>query len=226
MLCSEACLVNKGDRKERAITLYCKSWKCPICLPKRRNKLTRQAAAGMGTRFITLTTKVGRPEDADAEARKQGQAFRILIRYYRQQNPNEDIAFFVVREATKQGWPHLHIIMRGPFVKQRWLSKIWARLTGSFVVHIRKVDANRNAAKYLAKYIGKDPHRFGTTKRYWCSRNWFDVVPPRKRRDGTWDSKWHIVRERVGALAQELYLRGWRVDMGGTVSSFEARAPP
>ncbi len=226
MLCSECSLVNNGDRKERAITLYCKSWKCPICLPKRRNKLTREAAAGEGTRFITLPTKPGRPEDADLEAKRQGQAFRILMRYYRKMHPNEDIAFFAVREATKQGWPHLHVIVRGPFLKQRWLSKIWGRLTGSFVVHIRFVDKGRNAAKYLAKYIGKDPHRFGKTKRYWYSRNWFDPVPPRKRRDRAWDRKWRIVREGVGARAWRLILQGWRVDMGGTVSSYEAHAPP
>lgn len=226
MLCSECSIVNHGERKIRAITLYCRSWGCPICLPKRRNKLTREAAVGEPNRFLTLTTKYDPAGDPVAEAVRQGVAFRQFFRAYRNRFPGKDCAFFVVREATKNGWPHLHAVIRGPWLDQKWASKVWEALTGSPIVHVRFVDKGRGCAKYLAKYIGKDPHRFGTTKRYWCSRNWFDVVPPRKRRDGTWDSKWHIVREGVGRLAEEYGLRGWLVDMGGTVSSFEARAPP
>jgi len=226
MLCSECSIVNRGERKIRAITLYCNSWGCEICKPRRKVRLVREVVEGLPIRFLTLTTRFVEGADPVAEARRQGGAFRLLVRLYRKRFPGEEIAFFVVREATKRGWPHLHVAIRGPYLDWAWATKTWEALTGSPGVDVRFINQATNAAKYLAKYIGKEPHRFGTTKRYWHSRNWEDAIPPRKVRDRGWDSKWHIVRRGVGELAELFWLRGWEVSMRGGVSSFEARAPP
>jgi len=43
---------------------------------------------------------------------------------------------------------------------------------GAKIVHITYLETKRKVANYVAKYMGKDPHRFGKLKRYWTSGNW------------------------------------------------------
>jgi hypothetical protein len=61
--------------------------------------------------------------------------------------------YFLVREFTRKGTEHLHIL-----VSQRlnivWIRKAWREITGdSFVVHIAKAD--EGAVRYLSKYLSK-----------------------------------------------------------------------
>lgn len=226
MLCSEASLVNHGDRAIRAITLRCRCWSCDTCLPIRAARLVKDIAAGEPDKLLTLTTRVVEGGDRDAEARRQGQAFAALMRLVKKRFPGVSVAYFVVREATKQGWPHMHVALRSPYIPQAWLKEKWLALSGSPGVDIRKVYACANAAKYLAKYIGKDPHKFGNSKRYWSSKNWFDVRPEARPASGDWDSKWFIVREQVCQLAQAAWFKRWEIKMGTGNNYFEARAPP
>ncbi len=226
MLCSEACLVNHGLLKFRAVTLRCNCWSCEICIPRRKARLVSEVADGLPTKLMTLTTRAVEGGDPVAEARRQGDAFAALVRLIKKRCRGEEFAFFAVREATKRGWPHLHVAMRAPFLSWRWLSENWDRLSGSPGVDIRKVNQSTNAAKYLAKYIGKEPHRFGSTKRYWCSRNWRDVVKEREFRRADWDSRWFIVMRHIGDLAEGYWLKRWEVTMEGRFGFFEARAPP
>ena len=226
MLCSEASLVNHGLRAVRAVTLRCRCWSCGMCLPLRKARLVSDVADGLPTKLLTLTTRAVAGGDAVAEARRQGEALGALMKIMRKRWPGLHIAYFAVREATKQGWPHLHVALRSPYIPQPWLKATWLALTGSPGVDIRRIYGAGNAAKYLAKYIGKDPHRFGTTKRYWYSRNWFDVRPDPKPDTGDWNSKWHLVVEHVGRLAEAAWMQGWQVEMHGSMGYFEARAPP
>ena len=226
MFCSEWSLVNHGELAIRAITLHCKAWSCPICLPIRKARLVGQVAAGLPTKLLTLTTRVVEDGDQVAEARRQGIACARLLVLIRKRFPGHKIAYFAVREATKQGWPHIHVALRSPFIEWVWLKEQWERLSGSPGIDIRAIYAAGNAAKYLAKYIGKDPHRFGTTKRYWYSRNWFDVLPETTFNSTDWDSKWHLVHETIGRLAEDAWMRRWEVEMHGSQGYFEARAPP
>jgi hypothetical protein len=77
-----------------------------------------------------------------------------------------------VREETDEGWPHLHIAWRGPYLDQAWLSEQWERLSGSKIVDIRLVQDQGRAAAYMAKYMGKGPKKFGDAKRYWQSESY------------------------------------------------------
>ena len=226
MLCSEASLVNHGERRFRAVILRCRCWSCGLCEPIRKARLVKDVASGLPTRFLTLTTRAVDGGDEVAEARRQGDALAALMRRIRKRWPNHEIAFFVVREATKRGWPHLHVALRSPFLPWAWLVANWEDLTGSRGVDIKKIYNTAGAVKYLAKYIGKSPHRFGMTKRYWYSRNWHDLVEAEEGRRSDWDSRWHIVRERLCAIREHYYFKGWTFQLTGNNGYFEARAPP
>jgi len=197
-----------------------------MCEPMRKYRLVTDVANGLPNKFLTLTTRFVEGGDPVAEARRQGEAFTILVRRIRKRWPSCKFAFFAVREATNKGWPHLHVALRSPWIDQVWLSEQWKELTGSFVVDIRVVRQVGNVAKYLAKYIGKSPQRFGTTKRYWSSRNWNDVKRSLERPRGDWNSDWFICRDTICRLAENYFLRGWEVSMEGRHGYFEARAPP
>lgn len=226
MLCGDASLVNHGDRAIRAITMWCRMWRCDNCFIMRKARLIKDVAAGEPTKLLTLTTRRVEGGDPDAEARRQGHCFAQLIRLIKKRYPGQELAYFIVREATKEGWPHMHVALRAPYIPWEWLRDTWLELTGSPGVHIKAIWDSKNAAKYLAKYIGKDPHRFGTTKRYWHSRNWFDPRPDPRPPIGDWNSKWFIVNQQLGQLAELAWMKGWELSMKGRIGYFEARAPP
>lgn len=219
-------MVNHGERAIRVISLWCRCWSCGFCLPMRKARLVSDVADGYPTKLLTLTTRAVPGGDAAAEARRQGEALYQLIRLMKKRLQGAGLAYFAVREATKRGWPHIHVALRCPYIDQPWIKRTWEALTGSPGVDIRAIYKSHDAAKYLAKYIGKDPHRFGTTKRYWHSRNWFDVRPAPKRPTGDWDSKWRLVRESIARLAELAWMQGWAPDFQGSMGYFEARAPP
>lgn len=226
MLCSEASLVNHGERKVRVITLWCRCWSCEMCEPGRKRRVCREVAEGQPNIFLTLTTRYVEGGDPVAEARRQGDAFAALARLIRKRWKGREFEYYVVREATKRGWPHLHLMIRSGFIPAKWLVEQWKALTGSYVVKIKAIYRVGNVAAYLAKYIGKAPHRFGTTKRYWHSRGWFDVRPPEPKENNGWDSKWYIDRKSVQRLAERYYLMRWEFTLGRGLGGFEARAPP
>jgi hypothetical protein len=85
-------------------------------------------------------------------------------------------------ERTKLGEPHLHILLRCPFIPQDWLAEQMRDLIGSPVVWIEQVKGTASAVRYVTKYVGKAPAQFGTAKRYWVSAGWEvgagDKLPP------------------------------------------------
>lgn len=161
--------------------LSCRRWSCDECAEDRAAELVRLAAAGAPTHFLTLTCNPALwPSPADA-ARAMQDARAELVRRIRRLGPRFPFEYFSVWEATRAGWPHLHILARTEFIDQAWLSDTWAELTGAPIVDIRKVEHPDEAASYVAKYVGKDPHHFGTNNRYSRSRNWCRSQAERKR---------------------------------------------
>lgn len=80
-------------------------------------------------------------------------------------------------ERTKRGEPHLHILLRCPFVPQDWISEQMQDMLGSPIVWIEVIKGTAAAVRYVTKYVGKAPAQFGTAKRYWVSAEWV-IVPP------------------------------------------------
>lgn len=169
-ICREWLLHREGPYQAQAKLLTCNSWQCDYCQPNRKRKLLAQSASGNPNRFLTLTINPSEYESPEARCLKLAWAWRTIVKRLRREHPSEPIEYMAVVEATKLGEPHLHILIRGPYIPQHVLSAYMRELVNSPIVDIRKVRKVSDVIRYVAKYITKKPEQFGTCKRYWQSR--------------------------------------------------------
>lgn len=179
--CREHTLVKHEGTDVVAVTLKCKSWTCQECYPERRKRLIAEAIGGEPTAFLTLTIRRQVTLTANEAATRITAAWPLLLKRIERHYQIKHLARFVVMEATKLGWPHLHVLIRGQWLDQRWLSAQMLELLDSPVVDIRKIDGPGRVAGYVTKYVGKATHKFGTCKRYWQSRD-YDLRPAHQER--------------------------------------------
>lgn len=88
-----------------------------------------------------------------------------------------EVAYLCVFEKHESGWPHLHLLVRSRYIDHTWLSEQTSRLLNSPVVGISWIRKGASSARYVAKYVGEEPHRFGTSKRYWKTQNYEKEQP-------------------------------------------------
>jgi hypothetical protein len=131
------------------------------------------------------------------------------------------LPFLAVFEQTKLGWPHLHIVCRVPWIDQRWLSAQMDKAIGAPIVDIRRIANLQELAGYVAKYIGKDPHHFEGTKRYWKSKD-YDLRSPFEWPDKpTWQRRTIDIR----AWITEQQLAGYHAWCKSPTEAFAVRPP-
>lgn len=82
------------------------------------------------------------------------------------------VAYMAFLEKTKIGEPHLHILLRSPYIPQDWLSATMKELADAPIVDIRDISGAKATASYVTKYVTKAPAQFGNRKRYWYSKNY------------------------------------------------------
>ena len=98
-------------------------------------------------RLLTLTT--ARVEDNESFQRH----FRMLrMRLLRR---GLLLDYIRCREMTKSGLRHEHILFRGSYIEQAYLSYLWGEIHGAPVVWIQGVRGKGRLASYLAKYATK-----------------------------------------------------------------------
>jgi hypothetical protein len=195
--CGDYSLRRDGLHSGDCRAAWCRSWGCPPCAAKRSVKLIDEGKAGKPNRFVTLTIRRLKHQSPNVAAKCLVLAFQTSMKRWQRLRPGNRAEYFAVFEATKNGYPHLHVLWRGPWLDQRWLSAQMAELIGSPIVHVEQVQDARKAARYVAKYLGKAPHRFGTCKRYWHSRSWSLAPawePEAAPEPGMtwWHSKWSV----------------------------------
>jgi len=215
-LCREASIVNPGPAYRRAVTLKCRAWTCEHCHDMRVRQLVREIIDGHPERLLTLTMAPNTSSTPERQAQALAANFRRLIRLIRKNWPVTKHEYFAVFEAHKSGWPHLHIAMRGTFLPWAWLKEKWTEISGSGGVDIRFIHNPHDCAAYVAKYMGKDSHRFGSSKRYWHTKAWRlepDRKPPRDLRFG---SRYLTVPMPLCDLAAEWIRSARHVWMEGT----------
>jgi len=153
------------------------------------------ASDGQPTTFITLTVNPRHGQDRVERARELSNAWKIVVKRARRKFTKAPLEYLAVFEETKKGEPHLHILCRAPFIPQRWLSAAMDELIHAPVVDIRKVHGTREAARYVAKYVGKGPKAFAELKRYWQSKGYNlnpDAIKPKGEKP---DSGWRVWKE-------------------------------
>jgi len=201
IFCQERALVKELPGHWEAHALFCNSWLCEWCRPRRKAALIKYAQDGAPNTFITLTVNPERGVDPVHRFEMLADAWRAVVRLAKKKHGDGEVRlceeggkpalpYLAVAEATKAGEPHLHILCRTEWIDQRWLSATMERLTGSPIVDIRRIRHTKAVAFYVSKYVGKAPHRFGTKKRYWATRDYRerDDDPPLIEREmfATW----------------------------------------
>lgn len=217
MLCDQAIAVNGGFYEGHAIRLKCRRWSCQLCQPENRRKVIHQGRRGKPNAFLTLTVNVHRYETPDDAARDLKQAWVQLRKRIFRRYQVKNLPFLAVFERTKLGWPHLHILIRAPYLDQKWLSEQMADLIGAPIVWIEFINNEKHIQYYVTKYIGKDPHAFEGCKRYWRSHN-YDLEPKEDSEYFVWvGNEWQRRDVNYMRFVMELMSSGRRFEKRGNV---------
>ncbi|GAI69972.1 unnamed protein product [marine sediment metagenome] len=131
----------------------CRSWDCEKCGPRKRAALIARIAAGKPERELTLTCPVGKFLTPRLAALAMKAAFAELMRHIRRVwGPCE---YILVWEFTKKGVPHCHVVLRGGYVAQKWISRLWNALGIGPIVYINSVKGSKLHAAHVCKYLAK-----------------------------------------------------------------------
>jgi hypothetical protein len=172
------------------------------------------ALSGQPDKFITLTVNPSWGESPYQRARALADAWRTVVRLAKTKYRIKSLPYLCVFEACKSGEPHLHILARVKWISHSWLREQMRRLINAPIVEIEEVKNKKKLAFYISKYIGKDPQRFQTCKRYWCTRDYqlttYEPQPP----PGRWLPGWQLVRTPLATLAEEWRDQGLDVQQG------------
>lgn len=141
------------------------AWREEWLLKKRRGRCYQRVMSGLrlggALRLMTLTTSV----EAEAAELDIGKSFRALMMRLRRRNLCS--GYVKVKEYTLAGRPHLHVVVRGGYLPQWWLSQVWSEIHLSPIVDVRAIRQRAGLAGYLAKYMGKS-----SDARYSWSWDW------------------------------------------------------
>lgn len=216
-LCTDRTLVNEGPSEGEIATLKCKRWSCPNCQPMLRRRVIEKARDGNPTTFMTLTWNANRSETPDEAARVMKTAWVNLRRRIDRKFKIKNIPFIVVFEKTKSGYPHMHMLLRAPFIPQTWLSDQMRDLIDAPVVDIRAIKDRKHAFWYITKYLGKDLASFEGCKRWWRSHNYeIEKDPPYRPflfggRMEVVNINYYTMRDRLNGAGYEIVeeSKGW-----------------
>lgn len=226
IFCKEWTLVKRKDPGLAVVPLWCRSWPCDECRPGRTKRLVFEAKSGQPNLFITLTTRRRPGGSPAAAARALANAWRQVRREYVRVHGKGSLAFLSVFEETQHGSPHLHIVARGKWVDQRWLSKRMGALIDAPIVWVQAIDGAGQIAAYISKYIAKNPQRFAGTKRYWRSLDYLLPVAGFKAGAGAAEPRWQVIRRRWLAYVMGLAPDFDLIELGRNYATLAYRRPP
>lgn len=171
-LCTDRTVVNANPNEGRAHALKCKRWSCQQCNPDCRRNVIGRAKEGNPNVFLTLTCKHDKYSTPDEAARDMKRALVLFRRKLQREHGIEKLPFIVVFEKHKDGFPHMHILCRMPYVHWRKLRAYWEAIIGAYMVDVRFIKKKTQVLFYVTKYIGKDLAAFKGCKRWWRSHNY------------------------------------------------------
>lgn len=220
--CGAFSLVGTDGHEAGVYALRCKSWGCSHCGPRKTKATIARVRQGMRQgpcKFITITSPAGESRDT-TYAEFSGRWRRLHERIRRRFGTIEYVA---VVEPQARGAAHVHVVFRGPFIPQRWLSRAAREAGFGSIVDIRR--APRTLATYLTKDLTKAisdptiaPPRYFRRVRW--SHHWSDWARPALAR--TWSS-WYVVDAVPPHAAISAAQRGYTVVevVGGVRARFD-----
>jgi len=142
--------------------LYGRGYGDPVTKRVRRFYQRFYTGVGVGgrLRFLTLTTS----NEALVEGKDIHRSFRTLVKRVRRKFGGFEYIGVKEFEGDRE---HLHLVFRGEYMPQDWISDTWKSIHASPIVYIEAIQSAQEGVKYLAKYLSKDMHN-----RFWCSQNW------------------------------------------------------
>ena len=155
---------NRSTGKHRLHVESCNLRCCPACRSFAQQKFIHKAEHAFGNieprflKFCTFTLK-----HSDLDLRDQLAHLRSSLRRLRQRAVWKNCVkygYAVIEvkwsRKTERWHPHVHCILKSHYIPHEVLKRNWAEVTGdSIIVDIRAVKSGNEAARYLAKYIGK-----------------------------------------------------------------------
>lgn len=204
--CMQSSIVGQSLDRTRVviIPLPCKSWDCPICGPRKRASWIRRLAAGKPTREITLTCPAGKFPDAVSAAVAMKAAFTQLVKRIRKVYKTFEYA--LVWELTKKDVPHIHLLYKGTYIAQKWLSHAWDKLGIGPIVHIQSIGRRgvhaAHACKYLAKANGQSAIALAPLRIVQISGKYSPEEPEEKIESKYPDFVWTWDKRRQSAILQ------------------------
>ena len=222
--CQEQSIVGIAGRKARVSALRCRRWSCEYCAPRLRRKMVARALAGFGSgervRMLTLTSPAHEdPARSYEELRTRWKRLRELIR---RRFPAIRFDYFAVTERQKRGHAHLHVLFRGGFLPQRWVSAAATRAGFGPIVDLRALGkaAGRYVSKYLGKEMGKTPEMLGIGplpkwhRRATWSQGWAPEFTARGKalRAALVAYAWYLANARPLLIADRLQRSGYEID--------------
>jgi len=155
---------NEDEGTLIVIPAACGRWDCPHCARRKALAHYARMVAGNPKRHIVLTVDPKRyasPEQALIAMKKALPKLAYAIRHscchHKEENGCKPIPFeyAAVWEATKKGWPHVHVASWGCFVRYATLRDIWLKLTHSPIVHIHAPETLTCGPHHWTKYLLK-----------------------------------------------------------------------
>lgn len=160
--CQAPWIATRSDGSAALLLGCCKDRLCPRCQRQRGYRMAQRTLDLVrrmdARRFITLTK-------ASSDAPLSDQCSDIISQFrelrrrdvWRRHVKGGVWALEVTYNAETDQWhPHIHIIADGRFFPHAELKDAWSKLTGdSTIVDIRKCNDSRDAARYIATYVGK-----------------------------------------------------------------------
>lgn len=192
-----------------AVPAPCNRWDCPACGAYKRRTLYQRLKSHKGQRFMTLTCNPAAYTTPHAAYEAMSTAFSSLVKRIRRRYPARRFEYVLVWEQTKAGWPHLHVLLMGPWIEQRWLSRAWHQLVGAPIVDIRYVRQGVKTASYLSKYLTKALSAPRGFHRWRKSFAYFPTEKPESQSASSSAFSWRYMPTTSSAIENNLIPSHW-----------------
>lgn len=193
---------------------WCKSWSCERCSRRKAKKLAARIAKCDGTRLLTLTMRLSPELDRRDRLDSLNCHFRNLMKRLRRHYPRARIRYVKVVEWTKNGQPHLHIVLDSPYIPQSYISYLWKDLTGSPIVDIRRIRRKNGSGRYLAKYLTKSEEHLANRRRWAASPGFLPQIEKEQSAFEKLIEKWAFTGADIETLEAYLSEIGFRQHEG------------